>query len=126
MACLLRGQQPLPRPSAEPQEQEPPEEDESLKPKEYTLNPLQASREITAGNFYFKKGNYTAAAKRYLEATRWDAGSEEAFRKLGETYEKAQNYTSARGAFAKFFDLSKDAKTIEAIKKRMEKWPARK
>ena len=46
-------------------EQEPPEEDPDLKPKEYTFNPLEASRNITAGNFYFKKGNYRAASRRY-------------------------------------------------------------
>jgi hypothetical protein len=38
--------------------QEPEEEDESLKPKEYSFNPLQAEKEVRVGNFYFKKGSY--------------------------------------------------------------------
>ena len=116
---LLGAQQP----PNQTKEQEPPEEDESLRPKEYVLNPLQATKEITAGNFYFKKGNYTAASRRYTEATRWDAGSEEAFLKLGEVYEKMQNYTAAREVYAKYFELSKDPKGIESVKKRMAKWP---
>ena len=57
--CLYAS--PQAKPPAPPTEQEPPEEDESLKPKEYTLNPVQSARELTAGNFYFKKGNYRAA-----------------------------------------------------------------
>ena len=39
---------------------EPDEEDESSKPKEYTLNPLQAETEINIGNFYAKKGSYNS------------------------------------------------------------------
>src|SRR5450631_1397946 len=42
-------------------EQEPPEEDAGLKEKEYSFNPLQAQKELTAGGFYYKKGNYKAA-----------------------------------------------------------------
>ena len=34
--------------------------------KEYVFNPLQAEKEISAGNFYLKKGNLRAAARRYL------------------------------------------------------------
>ena len=122
--CVLSGAQ-LPSNPTPPnqKEQEPPEEDESLRPKEYVLNPLQAAKEITAGNYYFKKGNYTAAARRYAEATRWDPGSEAAFLKLGEVYEKTQNYAAAREAYSKYLELSKDAKNIDAVKKRMAKWP---
>ena len=75
-------------------EQEPPEEDESLKPKEYTLNPVQSAREIVAGNFYFKKGKYRAASHRYLEATRWDSGSTEAFLRLAEAQEKMKDFAA--------------------------------
>ena len=53
------------KPAQPVQEQAPPEEDEALVPKEYSFNPLQASKEMTAGNFYFKKGNYRAAAHRF-------------------------------------------------------------
>ena len=33
----------------------PPEEDESLIPKEYSFNPLQASKELRVGNYYLKQ-----------------------------------------------------------------------
>jgi len=103
--------------------QEPPEEDDSLKPKEYALNPVQAGKEIIAGNFYFKKGNYRAAMKRYTEATRWDPGSSEGFLKLGESAEKAHDYPAAREAYTKYVELAKDPKDAEAIRKRIEKLP---
>lgn len=104
-------------------EQEPPEEDPDLKPTEYVFNPLEASRNITAGNFYFKKGNYKAAARRYVEAAKWDPTSAEAQFKLGETNEKMRETAGAREAYEKFLTLATDAKDIEAVKKRLTKLP---
>src|SRR5262249_55319484 len=98
---LWAQQQPPPIP-------EPPEEDEALKPKEYALNPVQAKKEITAGNFYMKKGNYRAAATRFLEASRWDPGSAEAFHRLGEASEKTSDFATAATAYAKYLELDKD------------------
>ena len=119
LACVLSAQKP-PQPAAP---QEPPEEDESLAPKVYALNPVQAKKEIIAGDYYFKKPNYSAAAKRYLEATRWDPGSAEAFRKLGETREKLQEYGPAKEAYLKFLDLGEDPKEKDAVRKRLAKLP---
>jgi tetratricopeptide (TPR) repeat protein len=118
LACVLSAQKP---PAATPPE--PPEEDESLAPKVYALNPVQAKKEITAGDYYFKKPNYSAAAKRYLEATRWDPGSAEAFLKLGESLEKLRQYGPAREAYSKYIDLTDDPKEKDTIRKKMDKWP---
>jgi tetratricopeptide (TPR) repeat protein len=127
LSFVLAAQQPPPPKKQQTpppaKEVEPPEEDESLLPKEYTLNPLESSRNITAGNFYFKKGNYRAAAKRYLEATRWDPGSAEAFLRLGEADEKLKDLSGAREAYSKYLELAHDAKNAEAIKKKIAKWP---
>ena len=119
-ACVLSAQKP-PQPATQPPE--PPEEDESLAPKNYALNPVQAQKEIVAGNYYFKKPNYNAAAKRYLEATRWDPGSAEAFLKLGEAREKLREYGPAREAYSKYIELAEDPKEKDAIRKKMDKWP---
>ncbi len=104
-------------------EEEPPEEDESLTPKEYALNPLEAARNISAGNFYFKKSKYRAAARRYLEATRWDPNSAEAFLRLGESDEKLKDYAGAREAYTKYLALAPDSKIADQIKKKIAKWP---
>lgn len=111
------------RPKQAQEEAEPPEEDESLLPKEYSLNPVQSSKEVTAGNFYFKKGNFKAAAKRYLEATKWDSGSAQAFFKLGEAQEKLKEFDEARKSFGTYLELANDAKVKDAIDRRMAKWP---
>ncbi len=110
---------------AKPAEQEPPEEDESLKPEEFSLNPLEAQKNVTAGDYYFKtKKNYHAAARRYLRATKWDPGSAEAFLKLGESEEKLNDHAAAREAYEKYLELAPAARNADGIRKKIEKWPA--
>jgi len=116
-ACVLSAQQP---PAAPP---EPPEEDEALQPKVYALNPVQAKKEIVVGDQYLKKARYGAAVNRYLEATRWDPGSAEAFLKLGTAQEKRREYGPAREAYAKFLELSDDPKEKDLVRKKMATWP---
>ena|SRR5215471_16716786 len=106
-------------------EQEPPEEDESLKPKEYTLNPVEANHDITVGNYYFKKGKYRSAAMRFLEATRWDPGSSEAFLRLGDAREKMGDIPGTREALKKYLELKPDPKSAESARKRLEKLPSK-
>jgi tetratricopeptide (TPR) repeat protein len=125
LSCLLTAQQPPKKPATPPavKEEEPPEEDESLKPKEYTLNPLEAERNLTAGNFYFKKSNYSAAARRFEEASKWDPGSAEAFLRLGEADEKLRKRDGAREAYTKYLELAPAAKNAAEIKKKLAKLP---
>jgi tetratricopeptide (TPR) repeat protein len=119
----MAAQQPkVPAPPAS-QEQEPPEEDPDLKPKEYSFNPLEASRNITAGNFYFKKGNYRAAARRYLEASKWDPTSAESLLKLGEASEKMRDFPAAREAYEKYLTIASDPKDQEVVKRKLATLP---
>jgi tetratricopeptide (TPR) repeat protein len=108
-------------PAAAPQEQAPPEEDTSLVPKEYSFNPLQAANELKIGNYYFKKGNYRAAAQRFTEATKWNGTLAEAFLRLGEAKEKQHDKKAAAAAYAKYLEIAPDAKDAEEIKKRIAK-----
>jgi len=103
--------------------QEPPEEDESLKTKEYAFNPLQATKEVKVGDYYFKKKNYKAAALRFREATRWNPGFAEAFLKLGESEEKLNDQAAAKEAYARYLDLNPAAKEADAIKKKLSGKP---
>jgi len=119
----LAAQQSKPPAPPAVQEQEPPEEDPDLKPKEYSFNPLEANRNMVAGNFYFKKGNYRAASRRYLEATKWDPTSAEALLKLGEADEKLRDFTAARQAYEKYLTVAADAKDLEAVKKKLASLP---
>jgi len=109
----LLAQQPPPKP------QEPPEEDESIAPKEYAFNPLQASKEIKIGDYYFKKKNFRAAANRFREATRWNPGLAEAYLRLAESEEKLNDQAAAKEAYTKYLELNPDAKDADAIKKKL-------
>jgi tetratricopeptide (TPR) repeat protein len=103
----------------EPKVEEPPEEDESLAPKVYSFNPLQAAKEVRIGDYYFKKKSYKAAMLRYREATRWNANLAEAWLKLGEADEKLKDSAGAREAYAKYVELAPDAKEAESIRKKL-------
>jgi tetratricopeptide (TPR) repeat protein len=101
------------------QEQEPPEEDESLAPKTYSFNPLEADKDLKVGLYYFKKGNYKAAMSRFREATLWNPTSAEAFLRLGESAEKLKDKKAAHEAYEKYVALAPNEKQAEAIKKKL-------
>ena len=123
-AVLASAQQAPQKKESKPapqQEQAPPEEDESLVPKEYSFNPLQAAKELRVGNYYFKKHNYRAASQRFTEATKWDGTMAEAYLRLGEAKEKQHDRKAAAEAYAKYLEITPDAKDAPEVKKRLEK-----
>jgi Flp pilus assembly protein TadD len=99
----------------------PPDEDVREAPKQYSFNPLQSKKEVGVGNFYFKKGDFKAAAGRFREATKWNDGNAEAWMRLGEAEERRENSRAARDAYKKFLDLQPNGKNAEEVKKRLEK-----
>ena len=107
-----------PKPAA-PQVQAPPEEDENLKVKEYSFNPLQANKELQVGLEYFRKHSYKAAAGRFREATRWNPNLAEAWLRLGEAEEKRKNTKDAKEAYAKYLELQPEAKDAAEIHKKI-------
>jgi tetratricopeptide (TPR) repeat protein len=121
-ALGAQAQQPpkeTPKPAPPVVEQEPPEEDESLQPKVYAFNPLQATKEVQVGNEYFKKHSYKAAAMRYREATRWNPNFAEAWLRLGEAEERRKNIKDAKVAYAKYLELQPGAKDAAEVRKRL-------
>lgn len=120
----LSAQQQKQTPKEDPakQEQAPPEEDESLAPKEYSFNPLQAEKELRIGNYYFKKGSYRAAAQRFQEATKWNNNFADAYLRLGEADEKQKEWKGAREAYSKYLELAPESKNAAAIKKKLERF----
>lgn len=102
-------------------EEVPPEEDASISKEDISFNPLQSMKEITAGNFYFRKHSYVAAAGRFKRATLYNEGNAEAWLKLGEVSEKLKDRKSARDAYTKYLEVASDAKNSAEIRKRLEK-----
>ncbi|HET8546660.1 MAG TPA: tetratricopeptide repeat protein [Bryobacteraceae bacterium] len=106
--------------SRQSHEQEPPEEDREIeRVPEYTLNPLQADKELTIGKFYFRRGSFKAAARRFEEATKWNPGLAEAYLRLGEAQLKLKDAKAARAAFEKFLELEPDGKNAANVRKRL-------
>jgi len=106
----------------EPQQvQEPPEEDEMLREKQYSFNPLQAEKEYKVGEFYFKKKSWLAAAGRFEEATKWNPGYAEAFLKLGESLEKLKQPDKAKAAYGKFLELAPEHKEAAEARKALKR-----
>ena len=101
------------------QEQAPPEEDETVKPREYPFNPLEAQNDLKVGNFYFKQGKYKAAINRFRDATRFNPSFAEAFLRLGEAEEKMGDKQAARDAYGKYLELAPDAKNADVVKKKI-------
>jgi tetratricopeptide (TPR) repeat protein len=113
------GPKPEASETAIPKSEMPPEEDKTDAPKVFSFNPVQSQREVSAGDFYFKKGNYTAAVSRYDEATKWNDGNAEAWLRLGEAQEKKSNPKAAREAYQKYLEVAPTAKDAAEIRKRL-------
>jgi len=103
------------------EEPPPPDEDAAATAKQYAFNPLQAQKELSVGNQYFKKGSYGAAVQRYREATKWNPGFAEAWLRLGEAAERRNDRKTAAQAYAKYLELQPDARNAPEIKKKLEK-----
>ena len=108
-----------PKPPVTMQEEIPPEEDTGLTPKEYSFNPLQADKEVRIGNYYFRKGSFRAAALRFQEATKWNEGNADAWLRLAEAREKLKDPKAAKEAYAKYVELSPEAKNTPEIRKKL-------
>lgn len=107
----------------QPTPPEPPEEDQALAVKEYAFNPVQAQKELQIGNYYLKRGSYTAARLRFLEATKWNPNFADAYLRLGETYEKLKDRPASHKAYEKYLELEPKGKEAEGIRAKLAAKP---
>jgi tetratricopeptide (TPR) repeat protein len=112
---------PAPASTEEPKYREPAEEDlaENPKPKVYAFNPMQAQKELTVGNFYFKQGKFHSAALRFEEATKWNPGLADAWLRLGEADEKQNDTAAMRKAFEKYLELDPKSKAADSVRHKL-------
>ncbi|HEY2016509.1 MAG TPA: tetratricopeptide repeat protein [Bryobacteraceae bacterium] len=110
-----------PKPATSGKEEVPPEEDKSLSVDSYSFNPLQAQKDLTVGNYYFKQHKYRAAETRFHEALKWNDGFGDAWLRLGEVEEKLKDPQAAKQAYAKYLEVAPDAKNADEIRKKMAK-----
>ena len=99
----------------------PPEEDKAKLPEEYSFNPLKSKKDVTVGEFYFKKSDFKAAAGRFREATKWNDSNAEAWLRLGDAEEKMHDSKAAREAWEKYLQLAPDAKNAAEVRKKLDR-----
>ncbi len=123
LAVSLSAQEtkPAPKEQKPAEEQLPPEEDVASVPQQYSFNPVRSKRDVEVGVFYFKKGDWKAAALRFREATLWNEGNADAWLRLGETEEKRGGAKAAKAAYTKYLELAGESKLAPEVKKRLEK-----
>lgn len=98
------------------------EDEDFVRPRQtYAFNPVQATKELKVGNYYFKKGSYAAAATRYLEATRWDDNFADAFWRLGMSHERLQNPREAIDAYTRYLALDPAGKKSREARRRLKR-----
>lgn len=99
----------------------PPEEDESVAPEKFVLNPLESDRNVRVGNFYMRQGSrgYRAALARYERATKFNPSNAEAFFRVGEVEEKLKNHDRAKAAYQRVVQLAPDSKLGREAKKKL-------
>ncbi len=96
------------------------DEDEDLLPgTEYVFNPIQAKKDLKIGDFYAKKGNHRAAVARYLEATKWNPQSAEAYWKVAEARDKLEQPAEALEAYRRFLEFESDGKRAAQARERV-------
>lgn len=98
------------------------EDEDFARPKQtYAFNPVQATKELKVGNYYFKKGSYAAAASRYLEATRWDDNFADAYWRLAITHERLKNPREAIDAYTRYLALDPTGKKAREARRQLER-----
>jgi tetratricopeptide (TPR) repeat protein len=110
-----------PQQATSDKEEVPPEEDATLSKEDFSFNPMQSQRDVTAGDWYEKKGNHVAAASRYKWATMRNDGNADAWLKLGEAEQKLKDDKAARDAYTKYLELDSTSRKAAEVRKALNK-----
>jgi tetratricopeptide (TPR) repeat protein len=89
-------------------------------------DPLLCEKNIKIGDFYYKKKNYVAAIRRYLDAIEYQTNSVRAYESLARAYEKNEEPDKAIAAYKQFIDNNPDSPKLPEFRAklaRLEKNP---
>jgi tetratricopeptide (TPR) repeat protein len=107
------------------QYQLPPSDDKpKVDAEQFAFNPVKSKKAVEIGEFYFKKGDFRAAAGRFTEATKWNNGNAQAWLRLGDAEERMNDLTSARSAWEKYLELDPKGKSAPEVRKKIERLKA--
>ena len=85
--------------------------------KVYPHDPVEARRNVEVGQYYLKRDNYKAAAKRFSESIEYDKTWPESYKKMIETLDKQKNYGSAVEICKKFAENNPESGELDYFRK---------
>ena len=84
-------------------------------------NPVLSEQNLNIGNFYFKKKNYAAAIRRYLDAIEYQPDSIRAYDALTRAYEKNDQPDKAVAAYKQFIEKNPNSPKSPEFRTRLAK-----
>jgi outer membrane protein assembly factor BamD (BamD/ComL family) len=84
-------------------------------------DPLLCEKNIKVGDFYYKKKNYVAAIRRYLDAIEYQTNSVKAYESLARAYEKNDEPAKAIAAYKQFIENNPDSPKVPEFRAKLEK-----
>lgn len=87
-------------------------------PEIITPDPAQALKNLKVGDFYFRKGNYKAAADRYRDAVKYGPKNADAYEKLVRSLEKLDDFKGALEVCGDFIAVNADSAKVRDFEKK--------
>ncbi len=94
--------------------------DATAEPEIVTPDPNQAREHLEVGNFYFRRGNYKAAADRYREAVKYGPKNAEAYERLIRSLEKLDDFEGALKVCDDFIQVNPDSAKVQDFEKKAD------
>lgn len=82
----------------------------------------RAKQDLEVGDFYFRRGNYEAAAERYRDAVRYGPSLVTGYEKLVRALEKLENFEAAAQVCEDYVELYPDSKKADEFQKKAERF----
>jgi len=129
LLCLILILPPIQPAAAQSSSQRPPElirDTEASEAKDTTdapvakePNPILYEQNINVGDFYYKKRNYAAAIRRYLDAIDYQPDSARAYDALARAYEKQDETAKAIAAYKRFLEKNPESPKCGEIRAKL-------
>ncbi len=94
--------------------------DATTEPEIVTPDPNQAREHLEVGNFYFRRGNYKAAADRYREAVKYGPKNAEAYERLIRSLERMDDFEGALKVCDDFIQVNPDSAKVQEFEKKAD------
>jgi len=84
-------------------------------------DPALSEKNLSVGDFYFKRKNYEAAIGRYAEAIEYQPDSTRAYDSLARAYEKIEEHGKAIDTYKRFIEKNPNSPKIAEFQSKISK-----